>query len=76
MQTVAGFTDSTGSEEYNLGLSKDRAIGVAEYIVSNFNVTPDRLVPLWFGEAIPIAGNDTREGRSMNRRVEVAVAGI
>ena len=73
---VAGFTDSTGSEGYNLGLSMRRAIGVAEYIVSNFNVTPDRLVPLWFGAANPIGGNDTREGRRMNRRVEIAVAGI
>jgi OOP family OmpA-OmpF porin len=73
---VAGFTDSTGSEEYNLGLSMRRAIGVSEYIVSNFNVTPDRLVPLWFGKANPLAGNDTREGRRMNRRVEIAVAGM
>jgi len=73
---VAGFTDSTGSEEYNLGLSMRRAIGVSEYVVSNFNVSPDRLVPLWFGAANPIAGNDTREGRRMNRRVEIAVAGM
>lgn len=73
---VAGFTDSTGSEDYNLGLSMNRAIGVSEYIVSNFNVTPDRLVPLWFGQANPIADNDTREGRRMNRRVEIAVAGM
>lgn len=73
---VAGFTDSTGSEDYNLGLSMRRAIGVSEYVVSNFNVSPDRLVPLWFGKANPVAGNDTSEGRSMNRRVEIAVAGM
>ena len=70
---LAGFTDSVGSEEYNLGLSRRRAEGVAAYLMNNANVAEDRIVMQWFGKLNPVAGNDTAEGRSMNRRVEVAV---
>jgi OOP family OmpA-OmpF porin len=70
---LAGFTDSVGSEEYNLGLSRRRAESAAAYLMNNANVAEDRIVPQWFGELNPVAGNDTAEGRSMNRRVELAV---
>ena len=70
---LAGFTDSVGSEEYNLGLSRRRAESAAAYLMNNANVDEDRIVLQWFGKLNPVAGNDTAEGRSMNRRVEVAV---
>jgi OOP family OmpA-OmpF porin len=70
---LAGFTDSIGSEEYNLGLSRRRAESVAGYLQNNANVAEDRIVVDWFGKLNPIAGNDTAEGRSMNRRVEIGV---
>ena len=70
---LAGFTDSVGSEEYNLGLSRRRAESAAAYLMNNANVAEDRIVMQWFGKLNPIAGNDTAEGRSMNRRVEIAV---
>lgn len=70
---LAGFTDSVGSEEYNLGLSHRRAESAAAYLMKSANVDQDRIVLQWFGELNPVAGNDTSEGRSMNRRVEVAV---
>jgi OOP family OmpA-OmpF porin len=70
---LAGFTDSVGSEEYNLGLSRRRAESVAGYLQNNANVAEDRIVVDWFGKLNPIAGNDTAEGRSMNRRVEIGV---
>ena len=37
------------------------------------NIAEDRIVKQWFGKLNPVAGNDTAEGRSMNRRVEIAV---
>ena len=70
---LAGFTDSVGSEEYNLGLSRRRAESAAAYLMNNASVAEDRIVLQWFGKLNPVAGNDTAEGRSMNRRVEVAV---
>jgi OOP family OmpA-OmpF porin len=73
---IAGFTDSKGSEDYNFGLSFERAAGVAEYLDMNFGIGPERLVVLWYGERNPAASNDTEEGRAMNRRVEIAVGGI
>ena len=70
---LAGFTDSVGSEEYNLGLSHRRAESAAAYLMNNANVDEDRIVLQWFGKLNPVAGNDTAEGRSINRRVEIAV---
>ena len=70
---LAGFTDSVGSEEYNLGLSRRRAESAAAYLMNNAMVDEDRIVLQWFGKMNPVAGNDTSEGRSMNRRVEAAV---
>jgi len=70
---LAGFTDSVGSDEYNLGLSRRRAESAASYLMENANVDEDRIVLQWFGKLNPVAGNDTSEGRSMNRRVEIAV---
>jgi len=70
---LAGFTDSVGDEEYNLGLSRRRAESAAAYLMNNANVDEDRIVLQWFGKLNPVAGNDTSEGRRMNRRVEVAV---
>jgi OOP family OmpA-OmpF porin len=73
---LEGYTDSVGPEEYNLGLSLRRAEGVASYLTKNYNVASDRIVVNYYGEANPVAGNDTAEGRAMNRRVEVAVGGL
>jgi OOP family OmpA-OmpF porin len=70
---LAGYTDSVGSEEYNLGLSRRRAESVAAYLMNNANIEEDRIVLQWFGQTNPVAGNDTAEGRRMNRRVEAAV---
>jgi len=69
---VLGFTDSTGSESYNLQLSLRRAQSVADYFTSK-GVTPQRLVVRGLGEANPIASNDTPQGRALNRRVEITL---
>jgi outer membrane protein OmpA-like peptidoglycan-associated protein len=66
---VDGYTDSTGEEAYNLDLSKRRAQAVADYMKSQGVVLGDRFVIHGYGEAYPVASNDTKEGRQQNRRV-------
>ena len=72
---VYGFTDSTGSESYNLHLSQRRAESVASYLESR-GVQSARLGTEGYGEAHPIAPNDTPEGRAANRRVEIRLVPI
>ena len=68
---VQGHTDNTGSEEYNKTLSERRAKTVADYILPNLN--HDKLSYSGFGDKEPIAPNDTAEGRSKNRRVDIII---
>ncbi len=67
---VVGHTDSKGSEQYNKRLSEKRARSVASYFESR-EVISERVMADGMGEADPIASNSTREGRAMNRRVEI-----
>jgi len=69
---LAGHTDSTGSDEYNLGLSRRRAQSVADFL-SIHNVNSGRFSVNGYGKSDPIASNDTVDGRAQNRRVEVAI---
>jgi outer membrane protein OmpA-like peptidoglycan-associated protein len=69
---VDGHTDSTGSAEYNHDLSQSRADTVARYIV-NQGVAPVRIESYGYGEQYPVATNNTPEGRSQNRRVELTL---
>jgi outer membrane protein OmpA-like peptidoglycan-associated protein len=71
--SVEGYTDSTGSEEYNMKLSGRRAEAVKNLLVQR-GVSPSRIQTVAFGEANPVASNDTDYGRAMNRRVEIKVA--
>ena len=71
---VDGFTDSTGSFEYNQNLSERRAASVSQYIASG-GVAPLRLQSRGYGERYPVASNDTSSGRALNRRVEVNIRG-
>lgn len=69
---VEGHTDSTGSEESNLQLSKQRAQSVVNYL-AGLGIDPRRFTIMGYGESQPIATNDTAGGRQANRRVEVAI---
>lgn len=69
---VVGHTDSVGSEEYNMTLSKNRANSVTNYLTSK-GVGGNRLTTNWFGETQPKHDNSTSEGRAKNRRVNIAV---
>jgi OOP family OmpA-OmpF porin len=74
---LVGYTDSIGSEEYNLGLSNRRADSVAAYLMNTHGVGQDQIVVNWYGEANnPIADNSSAGGRAQNRRVEIAVGGM
>ncbi|WP_163327937.1 OmpA family protein [Desulfurobacterium thermolithotrophum] len=69
---ISGFTDSTGSFDYNVGLSEKRAESVKNELVLN-GVDPTRILVFGCGPKKPIAPNNTPEGRALNRRVEILV---
>ncbi len=69
---VVGHTDDVGSNQYNLDLSLRRANAVADYLIMR-GVAISRMGTEGHGEMEPIANNDTAEGRSQNRRVEIFV---
>jgi len=69
---VKGYTDSRGSEEHNLQLSERRAESVRNYLVAK-QVDPARITSVGFGESLPVASNDTGDGRRQNRRVEIEI---
>lgn len=67
---IIGHTDSDGSDEANLKLSKDRAAAVKEALVNIYNITADRLTTDGKGETQPVGDNGTTDGKALNRRVE------
>lgn len=67
---IEGHTDSVGSNEYNQGLSQRRAESVRDYLMSQ-GIAGNRMTATGYGEERPVATNDTDEGRSLNRRVEI-----
>ncbi|MBV5314031.1 MAG: OmpA family protein [Prolixibacteraceae bacterium] len=66
---INGHTDNVGTEEYNLQLSKNRALAVYNYLISQ-SIKSERLSYAYFGTKYPVSSNDTEEGRRNNRRVE------
>lgn len=71
--TIEGHTDSAGSDSANLLLSQDRADAVRQYLISNLSVATERISSIGYGEAKPIASNDTESGRARNRRIDVVM---
>ena len=69
---MSAHTDSKGSDEYNFKLSDNRARSVMEYIISK-GIDPGRITSHGYGETVPVATNDTDEGRQLNRRVEFKI---
>jgi outer membrane protein OmpA-like peptidoglycan-associated protein len=72
---IEGHTDSTGSAELNQQLSERRAMSVGQYLASK-NVSAQRMMITGYGFNRPIASNDTAEGRTQNRRVELTLEPI
>ncbi len=69
---IQGFTDSTGSEKFNLQLSVARAEAVSRYLVAQ-GVAASRIDSAGYGATRAVASNDTPEGRRLNRRVEIQI---
>jgi len=70
---IEGFTDSVGSDDLNQVLSERRALAVKNALVDR-GITANRITSRGFGEASPVAGNETPAGRQQNRRVEIVIA--
>ncbi len=70
---IAGHSDDRGEADYNRFLSQRRAEAVAGRLTSVLGVDPDRVTAVGYGEAEPIASNDTAAGRTQNRRVEARI---
>ncbi len=70
---IEGYTDSTGSDSYNLELSQRRAEAVSNFLAVN-GISADRVVARGYGESYPVTTNTTEAGRQQNRRVEVVIA--
>jgi outer membrane protein OmpA-like peptidoglycan-associated protein len=68
---VQGFTDKTGDATYNDSLSERRARNVARYLAAKYQIPVRSISVLGVGYAQPVADDATRDGRKMNRRVEV-----
>jgi OOP family OmpA-OmpF porin len=73
---LAGYTDGTGSDEYNLQLSRRRAESVQSYLTKYAGVSIGRIITQWYGRKDPVASNSTEDGQQQNRRVESIVMGL
>ncbi len=70
---LSGHTDSIGTDNNNLGLSERRAMSVINFLIEKEKVNGTKYISRFDGEFIPIAENDSEDGRQLNRRVEVSV---
>jgi outer membrane protein OmpA-like peptidoglycan-associated protein len=71
---ISGHTDSIGSSQYNMNLSRERAEVVRKYLVES-GIDAERITTKGYGETQPIADNETDRGRQQNRRVEFTITG-
>ena len=69
---IEGFTDSTGTETYNLGLSQQRADAVRDSLRAR-GIATERITTQGYGKQFPVASNKTPAGRQQNRRVEIII---
>ena len=69
---LGSHTDSKGSDDYNQKLSQSRSQSVVAYLIEK-GISSDRLVAKGYGETVPVATNDTEDGRQENRRTEFKI---
>lgn len=70
---VQGHTDSFGADPTNLALSEQRADAVRQYLLANTNLGATELAAVGYGETVPLANNETPEGRLRNRRIDLLI---
>jgi OmpA-OmpF porin, OOP family len=73
--SVEGHTDANGGDSANLILSQDRADAVKQYLVTNFAIDTEKVASVGYGEARPVATNETPVGRTRNRRIDLIIHG-
>ncbi len=71
---IEGYTDNTGTPDFNMKLSQQRADAVRQFLITQ-GLSPDTITSKGMGQADPIADNSTAAGRKQNRRVEIIVSG-
>jgi OmpA-OmpF porin, OOP family len=71
--SVEGHTDANGGDSANLILSQDRADAVKQYLVTSFGVDAEKIASVGYGEARPVATNETAAGRARNRRIDLII---
>jgi outer membrane protein OmpA-like peptidoglycan-associated protein len=71
---VEGYTDSTGTPEFNQKLSEERANTVRDFLAAE-GLNPQSMTAVGYGMNYPVAPNDTAAGRKLNRRVELVISG-
>jgi OOP family OmpA-OmpF porin len=71
---IEGHTDSTGTDEYNQGLSERRATAVMNRLINTHGISPSRLSAVGYGESRPVVPNTTSENRARNRRIMAEVS--
>jgi outer membrane protein OmpA-like peptidoglycan-associated protein len=73
---IRGYADARGTDRYNYRLGRERADEVFRYLMTRHSVPSTRVATMSFGEESPLADNETSEGRSQNRRVQVRLLDI
>jgi OOP family OmpA-OmpF porin len=71
--SLGGYTDSIGTDAYNLALSDRRAAAVKDYLLKQGVANGQRIQTKGYGKANPVASNATPQGRLQNRRVEILI---
>lgn len=71
---IEGYTDNTGTPDFNMKLSQQRADAVRQFLITQ-GLSPDTITSKGLGQADPVADNNTAAGRRQNRRVEIIVSG-
>jgi len=69
---IEGHTDSTGTSAFNMKLSQQRAMAVADWLIRN-GISSTRITTHGYGDTRPVADNSTEEGRRKNRRTEILI---
>lgn len=70
---IEGHTDSYGSDETNLELSRERAEAVSRFLAEEYAIQEFRMTAVGYGETRPIANNETAQGRARNRRIDIRI---
>lgn len=73
--TLRGYSDSSGPSETNRNLSRKRAENLKKVLIHKYFMDPKRIFMEAYGEAAPVASNETADGRMQNRRVEIHIHG-